>query len=249
MEKKKISNSEELNKYYDIVNNKLKKFSEMNIPHNKVVSYLNPGSENFKRFISEDDNLKDVDGIEVVVKDVIHDIYHAFKDGLLRPMQKGAVKKFENLLMENILNISNVTRKEEFEHEKALADIFKVSMSYIDILNPHIHLYNVNDQGIDKKVLIFSTNEIVEIKKNIVKELVGFIRKRTTELLSDKKIELGELIEDNDNINSIVSGKISNEDVIEHIARHTGLEVDVKFEKTYTLDSVEYYIFQASHSK
>ena len=125
MNKKKISNSEELNKYYKMINTKLKKFSDMNIPVNKIAKYLKPGSENFKKFISDDDELKDVDGIEVVLKDIIQDTLHAFKDGLFKKVKTGMVKKFENLITENILDVSKITKKDEYEHEKALADIYK----------------------------------------------------------------------------------------------------------------------------
>jgi hypothetical protein len=49
-----------------------------------MAKYLAPETQNFNNFISEDDDLKDVDGIDVVLKDIIQDTYAAFKDGLFK---------------------------------------------------------------------------------------------------------------------------------------------------------------------
>ena len=252
MEKKKISNSEELNKLYKIINMKIKKFSEMNIPHNKIANYLRPGSENFKEFIKEDEELRNVDGIERVLQDIIEDTYHAFKDGFFKRKKVGEIKTFESLIAESIYNLEEITSKNEHEHEKALADIYKVSMSYIDLINKDLHLYYVNDQGNVIKVIIFNKNEVGIIRKNIVQKLCEEIRKRTTRLLSDKTITLDELIgpaaspENHSDINDIVSAKLTDEDIINHIESNTGLEVKVKHTQKVILNSVEYFVFVVS---
>jgi hypothetical protein len=145
--KKKISNSQELNHYYNLINTKLKKYTDMNIPEERMAKYLAPGTQNFNNFISEDDDLKDVDGIEVVLKDIIQDTYAAFKDGLFKKIKAGAVKKFENYAVnENIFNFET-TQSDIKQHERALADIYKTSLSYIDLIRDDIHLYSVNDEG------------------------------------------------------------------------------------------------------
>ena len=108
MERKKILNSADLNNYYKMVNDKLKKFSEFNIPVNKIASYLKPGTENFNKFIEEDNELNSIDGIHDVLRDVILDMYHAFKDGLYKRV-KSEVKTFENLVADNIFNISTIS--------------------------------------------------------------------------------------------------------------------------------------------
>ena len=245
MERKKITTSEELNKIYSIINLKIKKFSDMNIPHNKIANYLKTGSENFKTFINEDDELKNIDGVERVLQDIIEDTYHAFKDGLFKRKKLGEIKTFESLITESIYDLTEITPKDKHEHEKALADIYKVSMSYIDLIDDNLHLYYVNDQGETIKVLIFNIDEVNIIRKNIVNKLCEEIRKRTTRLLADKIIELGELIGQTE-INSMVSAKLTDNDIINHIETNTGLEVNVKHVKKITLNSVEYFVFVVS---
>ena len=245
MERKKITTSEELNKIYSIINLKIKKFSDMNIPHNKIANYLKTGSENFKTFINEDDELKNIDGVERVLQDIIEDTYHAFKDGLFKRKKLGEIKTFESLITESIYYLTEITPKDKHEHEKALADIYKVSMSYIDLIDDNLHLYYVNDQGETIKVLIFNIDEVNIIRKNIVNKLCEEIRKRTTRLLADKIIELGELIGQTE-INSMVSAKLTDNDIINHIETNTGLEVNVKHVKKITLNSVEYFVFVVS---
>lgn len=241
MDRKKILNSADLNNYYKMVSDKLKKFSEFHIPINNIVSYLKPGTENFNNFIEEDNDLKNVDGIHDVLRDVIVDMYHAFKDGLYK-RTKLEVKKFENLVSDSIFNISHIDKVDEHEHEKALADIYKVSLSYIDLVKPDIHLYTVNISGDVKKVIVFNTKEIEGIKQNIVNKLTEDIKKRMTNLLFDKQISIGELLGQTE-ILTIVSEKVTIEDVIEHIAKNTGMDVDVNFLNKKEIGGKEFYLF------
>ena len=151
--KKKISNSEELNKYYKLINTKLKKYSDMNIPDSKIAKYLKPGSENFKSFINNDEELKDVDGIETILKDIIEDTYAIYKDKISK---KKIVETYSSFLLESSIIDLNLNIDDKHNHEKALADIYKISISYIEELNPKIHLYSVNDHGIYHKVMILT---------------------------------------------------------------------------------------------
>lgn len=245
MEKKKITNSQELNNYYKLINLKLKKFSEMNIPHNKIASYLKPGSENFNNFIKNDSELNNVEGIETVLKDIIQDTYHAFKDGMFKKSNR-VVKTYESLISETIFDgISEITKKDEYEHEKVLSDIYRVSISYIVLLKEKIHLYSVNDNGVMLKVIVFNSEEINKIKEKIVEHLGEDIRKRTTKLLADKVITLNELIGQVE-IHNILSEKLTLENIIEYISLNTGLEYNVEYTKSITLNSVEYFLFQVS---
>jgi hypothetical protein len=166
--KKKINNSKELNNYYKMVNTKLQKYSEMNIPVDKVVKYLKPGSDNFKNFISEDDDLKDVDGIEVVLRDIIEDTMHAFKDGLYKKMQQGSVKKFESYATNSSIFTTDITEEDIKEHEMALSDIFSVSLSYIKILKKDMHMYGVSSFGKMMYVMVYSEKQLQKIKENIL---------------------------------------------------------------------------------
>lgn len=241
MERKKILNSADLNNYYKMVNDKLKKFSEFNIPINNIVSYLKPGTENFNNFIEEDNDLNQIDGIKDVLRDIIMDMYHAFKDGMYN-RKKTEVKTFENLTSDSIFNISHIDKDDEHEHEKALADIYNVSLSYIDLVAPEIHLYTVNVLSDKKKVIVFNAKEIEGIKQNIVNKLTEDIKKRMTNLLFDKQISIGDLLGQTE-IVTIIDGRISIEDVLEYIAKNTGMDVDVNFLNKKELGGKEFYLF------
>jgi hypothetical protein len=250
--KKKISNSQELNHYYNLVNTKLKKYSEMDISPESIAKYLAPGTQNFNNFISEDDDLKDVDGIEVVLKDIIQDTYAAFKDGLFKKIQKGYVKKFENYAInENIFNFE--TNEEDVKHhQKALADIYKTSLSYIDIIRKDIHLYYVNDEGIIRNVMVFTQEELDKVKENILKELVNSTKNKYY-LFNDihaigfeinKKIKIEDIL-NYDKLKGLLNKEITEDDVVETIAaNYGGLNLEVKSHKKTNLNSKNYYLFE-----
>jgi len=245
--KKQISNSEDLNKYYKMINLKLKKFSDMNIPQNKIAKYLKPGTENFKAFIKSDEDLKDVDGIETVLKDIIEDTYAAYKDGLFnKKNKKGAVEKFENFLIkENVLNIE-LSDGDMHNHEKALADIYKVSISYIDVLDPKIHLYKVNDNGRIRKAMVLTISEIDKVKIAIIDHLALEINNKHFNF-TDLKLTIPIKLEDIVSLSSLKSAlaeRVTKDDVIKIIALNTGMDVDVRFVNSHLLNNDEYYLFE-----
>ena len=241
--KKKITNSKELNNYYKMVNTKLQKYSEVNIPIDKVAKYLKPGSENFKNFISEDDDLKDVDGIEVVLRDIIEDTMNAFKDGLYKKMQQGSVKKFESYATNINIFKTDITDADIKEHEMALSDIFSVSLSYIKILKQDLHMYGVSAFGKTKYVMVYSEKQLQKIKENILDYLESTIKNKFynfSDLGVGKKVSLSKYAED---IKRDLEKEIKEEDVIEAIAKNNGLNVEVVYEDTKTLNSTKYYLF------
>ena len=249
--KKKISNSQELNHYYNLINTKLKKYTDMNIPEEKMAKYLAPGTQNFNNFISEDDDLKDVDGIEVVLKDIIQDTYAAFKDGLFKKIKAGAVKKFENYAVnENIFNFET-TQSDIKQHERALADIYKTSLSYIDLIRDDIHLYSVNDEGTTRKVMVFTQKELAKVKENILQKLLDSTKNKyysfknisDFELGMDKKVLMQDVL-NYDKVKEILNKEITDDDVVETIAANTDLDVEVKFNKKLELNSETYYLFE-----
>lgn len=249
--KKKISNSKELNHYYNLVNTKLKKYSDMNISPESMAKYLAPGTQNFNNFISEDDDLKDVDGIEVVLKDIIQDTYAAFKDGLFKKIQKGSVQKFENYAINESIFDFETSEEDIKHHEKALADIYKSNLSYINIVRKDIHLYSVNDDGVMKQAIIFTAKELKRVKENMLKELINSTRNKYY-LFNDihaigfeieKKIKLEDIL-NYDILKELLDTQITDDDVVETIAANTGLDIEVKFNKKTKLNSVEYYLFE-----
>lgn len=240
--KKKISSSEELNRYYDLVNKKLKKYSDMDISPNKVVKYLKPGSMNFKKFISDDDDLKDVDGIEVILKDIIDDTYAAFKDGLFKTMKKGMLRKFENYFLTESLFIHNLSKEQIHAHERIIGDYFRISLSYIEIKNKNLHLYKVNDDGKERKISIFSKEELSQVKEDIITNMISSIMDKSYTFKSDnveKKIEVSSFV-NNESLIKILAEKVTNEDVIEAISANIDSEINAKYLGT----KLDYYLFE-----
>jgi hypothetical protein len=250
--KKKISNSEELNHYYKLINTKLKKYTDMNIPEDKMAKYLAPGTQNFNNFISEDDDLKDVDGIEVVLKDIIQDTYAAFKDGLFKKIKAGAVKKFENYAVnESIFNFET-TEEDIRHHEKALADIYKTSLSYIDIIRKDIHLYSVNDEGEVKSVMVFTAEELLKEKENILSALVDSTKNKIYSFNDinaigfdiNKRVNIKEIL-NYDKVKEILDKEITEDDIVNTIINNEiGYYGDVKFNKKTRLNGKDYFLFE-----
>jgi hypothetical protein len=237
MEKKKISNSEELNNYYKLVHTKLKKFTDLDIPKNKLVKYLKPNSTNFKKFIENDAELKDIDNIELILKDILDDTYAVYKDNLSK---NKSIKKFESFT-KDIFDIQT-SKEDEIEHEKALADIFSISISYIDLINSKIHLYAIDNNGDLIQSIIFSEKELFSIKDKMVKELCEDLKKRNIKLIYNKEILLDDLI-DQLEIYNVISDDITLDDVIKTIIEYNGLKAKVSFYNSYVFESEKFYIF------
>ena len=244
--KKKITNSQELNNYYKMVNTKLKKFIEMDIPHNKIASYLRPGTQNFKNFISEDDDLKDVDGIDVVLKDIIQDTLHAFKDGLFKKIQNGAVKKFENYVATSAAFDLHLTDEDVKLQEKALCDIYRISLSHVNIKNRQSHLYTINDDGTTRQVMVYSQTQLLAVKEQVLDKLIDSTNNKFylfKELELNKKIKVGDIL-DMKMVREELSKAITDEDVIDVISSANGLHLAVKYNKKVSLNGVEYHLFE-----
>ena len=245
--KKKISNSEELNNYYKMVNTKLKKYSDMNISQDRIASYLKPGTINFTKFISEDDDLKDVDGIEVVLRDIIQDTYAAFKDGLFKKVQKSSVQKFENYLTESIFIEKELTEREIHAHERALADIYKVSISHIECVNKLIHVYEIIENGMKKHAIIYSNDEFVKERNAGVDMVVNHYLNKMQEL--DSRIQIKNAT-DRENIKKQWDGIISDEDIVASmLQKFEKQNIKINSHKRINLNSVEYIVFDIESDK
>ena len=162
-----IRNSEDANKYYQLVNQYVDDYIEEFIKKhkfkpNRVESYLLENKSKLKNFISRR-GLSDVNGIEQVLSDILQDRV---------AMRKDSVMTFENFkFLESddfkILDlkqclykgIDNVT----INHEKILADYYDVSLSQIDIVSAEKHIFKIDDLSI----VIYNEDELNIIKENI----------------------------------------------------------------------------------
>jgi hypothetical protein len=160
-----IKNSEDANKYYQIVNQYIDEYTD-----NHKIRPVNLGkylknNDKLKNFL-ERKGLKDIKNINQVINDVISDRI---------AMDKDSIKTFESFkFFESeefkILNLRQCLYKgidkSNIHHEKILADYFDVSLSHIDIIDSDKHIFKIDTKN-DTKCVIWTSNEIEIIRENI----------------------------------------------------------------------------------
>lgn len=191
-----ITNSEEANKYYQLVNQYIDNYTEKHkIKASNLGKYLKNNSK-LVRFI-ERHGLKDITNVNRVIDDVIQDRIS---------MERDLVKTFESFkIFESdefkILNLRQCLYKgvdsATIEHEKILADYFDVSLSHINIINAGKHIFKIDSLEGNKECVIFTNEEIHIIKTNI--------KEYCFTQVFDKKIKLeGVSIEINVNVKDFI---------------------------------------------
>ena len=179
-----INNREDANKYYQQVNELIDEYiDKWKIKPSSLGRYLKPGSDRFNKLLGRN-NLKEVNGIDRVLSDVIEDRVN---------MERDAVLTFENFKFfeSDEFKISNLKvclykgiEKVDLNMEKVLADVFDTNLSAIDVVDSDKHIFKVND---DVDVVVYSKEDLEIIKNNMIDCLY--------EELKSKKVLLGGLIE------------------------------------------------------
>ena len=183
-----INNREDANKYYQQVNELIDDYMDKwKVRPSSLKRYLPNGSERFNKILHRN-NLKDVNGIEQVLSDVINDRVNMETDGVLT---------FENFKVfeSDEFKVSNLRQclykgieKADLNMEKVLADVFDTNLSSIVVINSYKHLFKINDwNGKDINVIIYSKEDLELIKSNLVDCLY--------DELTSKKVLLGGLID------------------------------------------------------
>jgi len=179
-----INNREDANKYYQQVNELIDEYiDKWKIKPSSLGRYLKPGSDRFNKLLGRN-NLKEVNGIDRVLSDVIEDRVN---------MERDAVLTFENFKFfeSDEFKISNLKvclykgiEKVDLNMEKVLADVFDTNLSAIDVVDSDKHIFKVND-GVD--VIVYSKEDLEIIKNNMIDFLF--------EELKSKKVLLGGIVE------------------------------------------------------
>mgnify|MGYP000497149064 CR=1 FL=1 len=183
-----INNREDANKYYQQVNELIDDYMDKwKVRPSNLKRYLPRGSERFNKFLHRN-NLKEVNGIDQVLSDVINDRVNMVKDGVLT---------FENFKFfeSDEFKVSNLKQclykgieKADLNMEKVVADVFDTNLGSIDVVDSGKHIFKVNDwNGKDINVLIYSKEDLELIKSNLVDCLY--------DELTSKKVLLGGLID------------------------------------------------------
>ena len=174
---KKISNREEGNQYYNLVN---KYVDEYVIDHKIRPSNLKKYFSNnlkLETFLKKY-QLDDVDGIKRVVHDVVEDRYAAEKDGII---------KFEKFILNEDLGNINI-KESDVNYEKILADAYHSSVGHITPLDENEHKYQIKDFGEEKNVIIYTKGDVDDFKKSIIPILINRCK---NEVVNLKKVDVG----------------------------------------------------------
>ena len=84
--------------------------------------------------------------------------------------------------------------KADLKMEKVLADYFDTNLSGISIDNSEKHIFKVDTWSSEKKVVIYSKEEIDLIKENIFEHLYKELSNRNVDLVDGISIGLNDLI-------------------------------------------------------
>lgn len=183
-----INNREDANKYYQQINELIDDYMDKwKIRPSNLKRYLQPGSERFTKFLHRN-NLKEVNGIDRVLSDVIDDRVNMETDGVLT-FESFKIFESDEFKVSNLKQaLYKGIEKADLNMEKVLADVFDTNLGSIDVVNSDKHFFKVNDwNGKDINVLIYSKEDLELIKNNIIDSLY--------EELKSKKVLLGGLIE------------------------------------------------------
>lgn len=189
-----INNREDLNKYYDIINELVDDYiDKWKIRPSRLKKYLKPGTKRFQNFLNRN-KLSEVNGSDRILRDIIEDRTSMEKDGILT---FESYKIFES----NDFNIKSLeeclykgVEKADLKMEKVLADYFDTNLSGISIDNSEKHIFKVDTWSSEKKVVIYSKEEIDLIKENIFEHLYKELSNRNVDLVDGISIGLNDLI-------------------------------------------------------
>jgi hypothetical protein len=189
-----INNREDLNKYYDIINELVDDYiDKWKIKPSNLKRYLKPGTERFKNFLIRN-NLSEIKGCETILKDIIDDRNFMESDGILKfesyrlfESKDFEIKSLEQCLYKGI-------EKADIKMEKLLADYFDTNLSDVSILDSYKHIFKVDSWDGDKKVIIYSKEDVLLIKENIFEHLYEELSKNNVDLIDDISIGLSDLI-------------------------------------------------------
>jgi hypothetical protein len=179
-----ISSREDANKYYQIVNTLVDDYiDKWKIKPSNLKKYFKKGSEKMQKFV-ERNGLKDINGIDRILDDVIEDRVHMEKDGVLT-FESFKMFESEEYKVSSILqSLYKGIDKADIKMEKLLADHFDANLSDIDIVDAGKHIFKVSNwDESDVLVIIYSKEEFDIIKTNIKDCLLSELLKKEVDLM------------------------------------------------------------------
>ena len=190
-----INNREDLNNYYNIINELVDEYiDKWKIRPSRLKKYLKPGTKRFQNFLDRN-KLSEVNGSGRILKDIIEDRTSMEKDGVLTfesykifESDEFEIKSMSQCLYKGI-------EKANLKMEKVLADYFDTNLSSISVEDSEKHIFKVDTWSDEKKVIVYSKEELDLIRENIYDHLYLELSKKNVDLVDNLSIELTDLIE------------------------------------------------------
>lgn len=217
----KITNTEQANQYYKIVNDLVDKYiKKWKIKPSSLDRYLKPGSNKFESFIVNS-GLSSIEGINRIVLDVIEDRKNMELDGVL------TFESFKVMISESVTSVGSSS----IDHEKAIADYYNTSLGHIEPKDKELHSFEVKDFGDSFVCVVYSEEEIDEIKKKLVGESLTKIKSK--QVVVDNYIpyiymEFSDIISE-DKFKETYSSKLTEDKLVEIISNI----IDAKFKSKF----------------
>jgi hypothetical protein len=209
-----INNREDANKYYQQVNELIDEYiDKWKIKPSSLGRYLKPGSDRFNKLLGRN-NLKEVNGIDRVLSDVIEDRVN---------MERDAVLTFENFKFfeSDEFKISNLKvclykgiEKVDLNMEKVLADVFDTNLSAIDVVDSDKHIFKVND-GVE--VIVYSKEDLEIIKNNMIDCLFDELKSKKVLLGGIVELSLSNITSDIGYIRFSIGNELKINEIISHL--------------------------------
>lgn len=228
--KVKMTNTEEANKYYDIINKSIDLYThDHKVLGTRLLSYFKKGSAKYESLIKRS-GLGNIENIERIVDDVLED--RALMELDIRDNEKSKsrrkLKTFEGFMMKESDQQPNI------EFEKALADVYNCGLSHIESLGKNE--YQVSDFGELVKCKIYTKEDIEELRVKLENE--AWESSKSINVTSKvksvgiDKISLDQIITKDDFINKL-ENKISFKSVLKTISKSTGYRFKTKYKEYY----------------
>ena len=190
-----INNREDANRYYQMINGMVDDYiDKWKIKPSSLKRYLKPGSQRFYKFL-ERNKLRDIQGADRVLMDIIDDRYHMEKDGVITfeafkffESEEFKIHSLKQCLYKGIEKSTN-------QMEKIIADYFDTNLGDIDVVDSNKHTFKINHWENDELgVTIYSKEEFDVIVENIIDHLYQELSKQKVKLTESISIDLSELI-------------------------------------------------------
>jgi hypothetical protein len=191
-----ISSREDANKYYQVVNSLVDEYiDKWKIKPTNLKKYLKVGSDKFEKFI-ERNGLKDVNGIQQVISDIIEDRVHMETDGVLTFESFKVFESDEFKITSLIQCLYKGIGKTDIKTEKFLADHFDANLSQIDIIDSDKHMFKINNwENEDLLAIVYNKDEFDIIRENIKEYLLDELLQKQVDLIVGVSVKLKGLID------------------------------------------------------